>query len=610
MRHIAIAFLLLGCLAGAAWAADGDWFLMTSHGDEKAGLLLAVSRDGLTWQVVNDDASVLKPTVGEVFRDPSIARGKDGTYHLVWTIAWACGTYKGFGYTASRDLIHWDRQRIVPVMQNEPKTEMVWAPELFRDDQNDRWMIHWSSSVTGKFPETLALFDGRTNPRIYYNTTRDFKTFSASRLLFNPGCLAIDSHLYRATDGQYYVFFKADRKSAPRRGILMAKAPAATGPYAVNPNMITPSDEGWAEGPCALRVGDVNRLYYAPPNGFGAFESKDMKGWSNIRGGMSVPGGYRHGTVIRISSKEARRLLNHDYSQDGKAGGQAYVFSYFRDNGQHGFYLAYSRDGLNWTPLNNQKPFLKPEVGGKLMRDPCIIQGPDGAFHMVWTTSWTDKGIGVAHSPDLINWSAQKFVPVMQHEPGARNCWAPEITWDAKGKQYVIYWATTIPGRFPETEKAGDGGLNHRMYYVTTKDFKTYSKTKLFYQPGFNVIDSTIQPFGDGYVMILKDETRHPPAKSLKVAFSAGATGPWSKASASFTDGIDGWKEGPTLFKKGAWWFLMFDIYTKGRFGAMRTKDFKDWEDVTGRLNVPKGMRHGTVLPVSEKTLQALLKLK
>ena len=179
-------------------------------------------------------------------------------------------------------------------------------------------MIHWSSSVTGKFPETLELFNGRTNPRIYYTITKDFKTFSPSKLLFNPDCLAIDSHLFRASDGHYYVFFKADRKEAPKRGILVAKAPSPTGPFVVNPNMITPADEGWAEGPCAIRIGDTNRLYYAPPGGFGAFESRDMKSWKNIRPTMTTPGGYRHGTVIRISPAEARRLLDHDDEHHGE----------------------------------------------------------------------------------------------------------------------------------------------------------------------------------------------------------------------------------------------------------------------------------------------------
>jgi beta-xylosidase len=89
---------------------------------------------------------------------------------------------------------------------------------------------------------------------------------------------------------------------------------------------------------------------------------------------------------------------------------------------------------------------------------------------MVWTVSWNDKGIGYASSPDLIHWSEQKFIPVMENEDSARNCWAPEITYDKKNKEYIIYWATTIAGKFP-VDKTIENGYNHRIYSTRTKDF-------------------------------------------------------------------------------------------------------------------------------------------
>ena len=93
-----------------------------------------------------------------------------------------------------------------------------------------------------------------------------------------------------------------------------------------------------------------------------------------------------------------------------------------KKNGEDGLHLAYSMDGLKWKVLNNDQSFLEPELSkDKLMRDPCIILGPDGKYHMVWTVSWNEKGIGYANSEDLITWSQQKFIPVMQHEKETRN---------------------------------------------------------------------------------------------------------------------------------------------------------------------------------------------
>jgi hypothetical protein len=66
------------------------------------------------------------------------------------------------------------------------------------------------------------------------------------------------------------------------------------------------------------------------------------------------------------------------------------------------------------------------------------------------------------------------------------------------------------------------------MYYVTTTDFKSFSKTKMLYDKGFNVIDASILPVGKKYVMFLKDETRNPPQKNIRVAFSKKLTSGFS----------------------------------------------------------------------------------
>ncbi len=286
-----------------------------------------------------------------------------------------------------------------------------------------------------------------------------------------------------------------------------------------------------------------------------------------------------------------------------------YAFAYFKDNGQDGLHLAYSEDGFHWKALKNDQSFLKPVVSkDKLMRDPCIIRGADGLFHMVWTVSWQDKGIGYASSSDLIHWSEQKFLPVMAKETGARNCWAPEITYDDKTKTYMIYWSTTITGKFAETASNTDNGYNHRLYYITTKDFKTYSAAKLLYDPGFNVIDATIVKDGSRFVLFMKDETREPAQKNLKIAFGNSLTGPYTKASAPITGKY--WAEGPTTLKVGNQWVVYFDKYTQHQYGAITSADLKNWKDISDQIILPKGIRHGTVFTVSKLEVAKLLEVK
>ena len=285
-----------------------------------------------------------------------------------------------------------------------------------------------------------------------------------------------------------------------------------------------------------------------------------------------------------------------------------YLFSYFKGNGKDGLHLAYSEDGMQWTSLKNDTSWLKPQVGDKLMRDPSICRGPDGMFHLVWTTGWWDQGIGLAHSKDLIQWSDQTFLPVMEHEPTAKNCWAPEIFYDKKTEQYIIFWATTIPDRFPETENPEDDH-NHRIYYVKTKDFRQFSKTKLFYEPGFNVIDSFIacDPQKDRYVMFLKNETKKPKTeKNIRVAFSDKVEGPYSDVSEPITGNY--WAEGPSALYTNGRWIVVFDKYREHRYGAVTSKNLKDWQDISDQVSFPKGARHGTTFPINRNVLNGLLK--
>ncbi len=290
-----------------------------------------------------------------------------------------------------------------------------------------------------------------------------------------------------------------------------------------------------------------------------------------------------------------------------KSGAEAYLFSYFMGNGQDGLYLAYSNDGETWEPISMNRSFLKPTVGkDKLMRDPFIAQGPDGTFHLIWTTGWWDKHIGHATSKDLINWSEQKAIPVMEQEAEARNCWAPEMIYHKKEKLWYIYWATTIPGRHTEVQTSdSEKGLNHRMYYTTTKDFRTFSKTELFFDPGFSVIDASILEKGGEFWMFLKNENSNPPEKNIRITTAGHPTRFPVKVSAPITG--DYWAEGPSPLVVGDKVYVYFDKYTQGKYGAVCSADLKTWEDVSDSIFFPAHARHGSAFTVKKKIVTRLL---
>jgi len=277
--------------------------------------------------------------------------------------------------------------------------------------------------------------------------------------------------------------------------------------------------------------------------------------------------------------------------------------------------LAWSNDGLNWRPLRGNQGFLVPAVGkDRLMRDPFVLLGPDGVFRATWTTSWLERGIGLCSSKDLIDWGPQVYLPVMEHEPEARNRWAPEIVYDQEKHQYIIFWSTTIPGKFADTDyQSGSGepgkGLNNRIYCVTTKDFENFSETRLFFDPGCNVIDACIRWDGKRYVMFIKNETNLPfvPEKNIRVATADYAEGPYSELSAPITGKF--WAEGPTGLKIEDTWYVYFDRYRDHKYGVVTSKDLAHWTDITDRLVVPQNAKHATALEVPADVLDRLLAL-
>ena len=278
----------------------------------------------------------------------------------------------------------------------------------------------------------------------------------------------------------------------------------------------------------------------------------------------------------------------------------AYLFTSFHDADQKFLRFLYSYDGYHWT--NVPGTFLEANVGAsKQFRDPSLLRGPDGTFHLVWTAGWHgDQGFGYAHSKDLIHWSEQKFIPVMTNEPTTVNVWAPEIFYDQNGKQFIIVWASTIPGRYPDELEKPDN--NHRLYFTRTSDFQTFSPAKLFLDPGYSAIDGFVLQDRERFVLLHKDNSR--PNLNLRVAFAVSPLGPWTNVSAPFTQKFT---EGPCALKLGDDWLIYFDAYREKIFGAMKTRDFKVFADVTKEVSFPSEHKHGTAIQVPRDILENLL---
>ncbi len=325
-----------------------------------------------------------------------------------------------------------------------------------------------------------------------------------------------------------------------------------------------------------------------------------------------------------------------------------FIYSSFTGNGEDGMNLLASYDGYEWTEVDDYKSMYLQAEG--LVRDPNLVMGGDGKYHLIHTTEWFDHRIGLSHSEDLINWSPTEYLYVWHDynglgteesdgsnwigdnltEPAKRdslvkNVWAPEMYYDDRTKEYVIFWATTIehPSIFPKTwNPAIWENMNHRMYYTVTKDFKTYSPRKLFYAPKNNmVIDAYITRIdNDTYVMAIKEET----LQQIHVVKSQKKLDSWVNMPRDFWGDIaetnpfagptepggEPRAEGATILKSGDKWVLYCDYWSTQQNGVFETTDFVNYTDISDRLILPRWIRHGTVLPVPKSEVDRILAYK
>ena len=327
MRHLVIAAAaLMGLLAltGAPWQAsqraqNDHVFLFAYFLDNgQSGVHLAISRNGLLFEGVNDHRPILPAPEwpGEdLTRDPSLFF-HEGTFHLVWTTGWWT---RSIGYASSGDLVTWSAPRKIAVWPEAIEgVRNTWAPELHWDSEREEFFILFSSTLESE----LSDGDGSEDPhgldhRIYVIRTRDFKDFTTPELFYAPvpehG--VIDAQVARddrgtpeADDDRFVMVIK--NEMGPESGgknLRLAFAEHAQGRYPKRLGRAIVGSESeivnqMAEGPSLLKVADEWRLYFdAPGRGYGLATSPDLRNWTDRSHELRFPVRHpRHGSVIAV----------------------------------------------------------------------------------------------------------------------------------------------------------------------------------------------------------------------------------------------------------------------------------------------------------------------
>jgi beta-xylosidase len=342
--------------------------------------------------------------------------------------------------------------------------------------------------------------------------------------------------------------------------------------------------------------------------------------------------------TVTVGSATATRQITATVTPKPDLGPYAgYAFSYFT-GAEESIFFAASRgnNALQWDELNGGKAVLKSTKGTTGLRDPFLIRSPEGdKFYLIATdldidaTNWDasqrtgSKYLEVWESTDLVNWSAQRHVKVSPDTAG--NTWAPEAYWSDELGSYVVFWASKL---YAESDTNHTGSTYQKMLYATTRDFRTFSKPKIWQDFGASRIDSTVLKDGATYHRFTKDEGGvtgcsdiiQEKSNDLLAVDDASQPGwdihnPAWKIEDSCIGKKAGTKavEGPTAFKanagdtSGSKYYLFTDEYGGRGYIPLGTDniDAPNWQ-VPASYKLPGSPRHGTVIPVTADELKRL----
>lgn len=284
------------------------YFVGNGPGEES--IHYALSNDGYNYKALNNNQPVINSdsvSTSGGLRDPHILRGADGTFYMVATDLYV--PEMGWSNYAmvllkSDDLINWTSS-----VANIPKAfpeeygdvNRVWAPQTVYDPESNRYMIYWSMRF-GNDPDIIY----------YAFANEDFTALSTvpKQLYYSPtnGACIDGDIVYH--DGKYHLFFKNEGEA---KGILKAVSDKLTEGYVQLDQYMDQTDEA-VEGSGIFKLIGSDKyilMYDVYMTGKYQFaESIDLVNFSVIDEAVSMNFHPRHGTVIPITQKESKALIN------------------------------------------------------------------------------------------------------------------------------------------------------------------------------------------------------------------------------------------------------------------------------------------------------------
>jgi beta-xylosidase len=349
----AIAVTVKAAPAGLDTDYDAGYVWTHFAATDYEKIYLGHSEDGLHWDKLNDNKSVLSNLAGTLgVRDPHLVRSPDGdTYWILGTDLHAEGSASGGSWDQvnasqklvvweSTDLVNWSDQSLV--FAGLANAGNVWAPEAYWDETTGQYYVYWSGrDKTQNGTDNWAL-------RVYLTKTRDFTSFTTPTVWLDEnsstnnadGPNIIDTTI--AKEGStYYRFSTSDWRT------VVDTATSLDGPWT---RVIARGEDtahglsNHIEGLTVYQIPDGRWVLMGDSGGYQAFVTESLSSLRftalNVGSGAnqySFSQAFRHGSVLRLSTAEETRLLaeygNTPVEPDPEPGDITQIAEYTFDDG-------------------------------------------------------------------------------------------------------------------------------------------------------------------------------------------------------------------------------------------------------------------------------------
>jgi len=322
-------------------------YFVDNAGAQEQQIWFAASRDGNNWMDLNNKKPVLsvadsvrtqedidKTQNQAGVRDPFLVRSpREGKFYLFatdlcigpenianGTVGWGTSQFNGshcLRVWESEDLVNWSEPWLADVAPAD--TTCAWAPEAIYDEENEDFIVYWSS-MTKKAAGSYQ--------NVYYSRTEDFQTFTQPQVFIDNGNdHIIDTTVIRDSEGNYY------RGSAANGTIKLEKCIdqddwllqenweeqgyiskiAGFSPSLEGPELFRYNEDDWIE-----KNGVKQETYGLYADNFGGvgyvpFYTTDIENADWIK---TADNDYnfdtlhkRHGTILNLTSEEYDRVM-------------------------------------------------------------------------------------------------------------------------------------------------------------------------------------------------------------------------------------------------------------------------------------------------------------